>query len=126
MKLLFQVFERILFIWAIRHPASGYVQGMNDLVTPFFVVFLSEHVQNGKFSFSQTVPASIVINLYSYIIVVKSYNDVERGNASTVGLLWATNKVTMVVNNRYCIFNNLSKLFSFWHDLVLPLSQMLT
>ncbi|OBS83743.1 hypothetical protein A6R68_22258, partial [Neotoma lepida] len=38
------IFERILFIWAIRHPASGYVQGINDLVTPFFVVFLSEYV----------------------------------------------------------------------------------
>lgn len=43
-----QLFERILFIWAIRHPASGYVQGINDLVTPFFVVFLSEFVENGK------------------------------------------------------------------------------
>ena len=30
---------------AIRHPASGYVQGINDLVTPFLVVFLSEHLQ---------------------------------------------------------------------------------
>ncbi|XP_024915153.1 TBC1 domain family member 22B isoform X1 [Cynoglossus semilaevis] len=39
-----EVFERILFIWAIRHPASGYVQGINDLVTPFFVVFLTEFV----------------------------------------------------------------------------------
>lgn len=37
-----EIFERILFIWAIRHPASGYVQGINDLVTPFFFVFLSE------------------------------------------------------------------------------------
>ncbi|XP_033115012.1 TBC1 domain family member 22B-like isoform X2 [Anneissia japonica] len=37
-----EIFERILYIWAIRHPASGYVQGINDLVTPFFVVFLSE------------------------------------------------------------------------------------
>lgn len=34
--------ERILYTWAIRHPASGYVQGINDLVTPFLVVFLSE------------------------------------------------------------------------------------
>lgn len=33
--------ERILYIWALRHPASGYVQGINDLVTPFFMVFLS-------------------------------------------------------------------------------------
>ena len=48
-----QIFERILFIWAIRHPASGYVQGINDLVTPFFVVFLSEFISNGTyFSFS--------------------------------------------------------------------------
>ncbi|KAM6215740.1 TBC1 domain family member 22A isoform 3-T3 [Rhynchocyon petersi] len=39
-----KIFERILFIWAIRHPASGYVQGINDLVTPFFVVFICEHI----------------------------------------------------------------------------------
>lgn len=37
-------FERILYILAIRHPASGYVQGMNDLVTPFFVVFLQDFI----------------------------------------------------------------------------------
>ncbi|XP_039719081.1 TBC1 domain family member 22A [Pteropus medius] len=40
-----EIFERILFIWAIRHPASGYVQGINDLVTPFFVVFVCEHIE---------------------------------------------------------------------------------
>jgi len=28
----------------MRHPASGYVQGINDVVTPFIVVFLSEYV----------------------------------------------------------------------------------
>lgn len=42
------IFERILFIWSIRHPASGYVQGINDLVTPFFVVFLQEFIPNNK------------------------------------------------------------------------------
>lgn len=41
-KTVQEMFERILFIWAIRHPASGYVQGINDLVTPFYVVFLQE------------------------------------------------------------------------------------
>lgn len=35
--------QRVLYVWAMRHPASGYVQGMNDLVTPFFFVFLSEY-----------------------------------------------------------------------------------
>lgn len=43
-----EIFERILFIWAIRHPASGYVQGINDLVTPFFVVFISEHIAENE------------------------------------------------------------------------------
>jgi hypothetical protein len=36
--------ERVLYIWAIRHPASGYVQGINDLMTPFLVVFLSAFI----------------------------------------------------------------------------------
>uniref|UniRef100_A0A915ECY8 Rab-GAP TBC domain-containing protein n=1 Tax=Ditylenchus dipsaci TaxID=166011 RepID=A0A915ECY8_9BILA len=39
-----ECFERMLFVWAARHPSSGYVQGINDLATPFFLVFLSEFV----------------------------------------------------------------------------------
>lgn len=42
-----QSLERILYVWAIRHPASGYVQGINDLVTPFFEVFLSAYIGEG-------------------------------------------------------------------------------
>eukprot|EP00040_Diaphanoeca_grandis_P024617 m.135555 g.135555 ORF g.135555 m.135555 type:complete len:454 (+) comp29802_c0_seq1:168-1529(+) len=38
-----QMFERILFLYHLRHPATGYVQGMNDLVLPFFVVFLTPY-----------------------------------------------------------------------------------
>jgi len=52
-----EIFERILYIWAVRHPASGYVQGINDLVTPFFVVFLSEYISSdidvGSFDVAQ-------------------------------------------------------------------------
>lgn len=47
-KTVQEMFERILFIWAIRHPASGYVQGINDLVTPFFMVFLQEVTPPGR------------------------------------------------------------------------------
>ncbi|KAJ1735138.1 GTPase-activating protein [Coemansia biformis] len=36
--------ERVLYCWAARHPASGYVQGINDLLTPFFYVFLEPHL----------------------------------------------------------------------------------
>lgn len=39
-----QILERILYIWSIRHPGSGYVQGMNDLLVPFFTVFLTPHI----------------------------------------------------------------------------------
>lgn len=54
-----------MYIWAIRHPASGYVQGINDLVTPFFVVFLSEFVPDsaevGHFDVSQIAREKIEI-----------------------------------------------------------------
>ncbi|CAM8956708.1 unnamed protein product [Rhodiola kirilowii] len=46
--------ERILYTWAIRHPASGYVQGINDLVTPFLVVFLSEYLEGSVGNWSVT------------------------------------------------------------------------
>lgn len=39
------IFQRILYVWAVRHPASGYVQGINDLLAPFFVVFLNDYIQ---------------------------------------------------------------------------------
>jgi len=35
--------ERLLHVWAVRHPASSYVQGINDLATPLLAVFLSEY-----------------------------------------------------------------------------------
>lgn len=43
--------ERILYLWAVRHPASGYVQGINDLVTPFWEVFLSAYISEGDIEF---------------------------------------------------------------------------
>lgn len=36
--------KRILFIWNIRNPACGYVQGINDIVSVFLAVFLSDYV----------------------------------------------------------------------------------
>mmetsp|Transcript_8274 Transcript_8274/g.9204 ORF Transcript_8274/g.9204 Transcript_8274/m.9204 type:complete len:490 (+) Transcript_8274:53-1522(+) len=40
-----RLLERVLYCWALRHPASGYVQGINDLVTPFLIVFLEPHCE---------------------------------------------------------------------------------
>lgn len=36
--------RRILYLWAVRHPASGYVQGINDLCTPFYQIFLNNYL----------------------------------------------------------------------------------
>lgn len=36
--------RKILYFWAIRHPTSGYVQGINDLVTPFYKIFLGHYL----------------------------------------------------------------------------------
>ncbi|KAK6459397.1 rab-GTPase-TBC domain-containing protein [Scheffersomyces xylosifermentans] len=36
--------RKILFLWAVRHPASGYVQGINDLCTPFYQIFLNNYI----------------------------------------------------------------------------------
>ena len=43
--------ERILYVWAIRHPASGCVQGINDLVTPFWQVFLGAYISDPDIEF---------------------------------------------------------------------------
>ncbi|KAL5485102.1 GYP1 [Sanghuangporus weigelae] len=53
--------ERILYVWAIRHPASGYVQGINDLVTPFFQVFLSAYITSDPEDFDPArLPPSVL------------------------------------------------------------------
>lgn len=54
--------ERILYVWAIRHPASGYVQGINDLATPFFQVFLSAYVDSEAEDFDPTILPPSVLN----------------------------------------------------------------
>lgn len=37
---LSEALRRILYIWSVRHPACGYVQGMNDLCSILMLVFL--------------------------------------------------------------------------------------
>jgi len=64
-----QCLERVLYVWTIRHPASGYVQGINDLVTPFFSVFLSQYVGEPDFflSFDSFGPENENVSSLSFI-----------------------------------------------------------
>ena len=52
--------ERVLYIWSIKHPASGYVQGMNDLATPFYLVFLGAFVDNPRACDISRVPPGVL------------------------------------------------------------------
>lgn len=52
-----EMLTRILFIWNSRHPASGYVQGINDITTPLIVVFLSDYVDLDEENFK--IPENI-------------------------------------------------------------------
>ena len=40
-----RILSRLLNIWAMRHPASSYVQGINDLATPLLTVFLADYFE---------------------------------------------------------------------------------
>ena len=56
-----KMMERILYIWSIRHPASGYVQGMNDLLTPLLLVAMQPYAAdrgNALRCDVATIPAS--------------------------------------------------------------------
>ena len=40
-----RILTRLLYIWAMRHPASSYVQGINDLAIPLIAVFLAGYYE---------------------------------------------------------------------------------
>nr|XP_039271996.1 TBC1 domain family member 22B-like [Styela clava] len=85
MKIVQEMFERLLFIWAIRHPASGYVQGINDLVTPFFIVFLSEQISADD-------------DVETYDVSQLSQEILDRMEADTY---WCTSKLLDGIQDNY-------------------------
>ncbi len=42
---IFNLLSRALYIWSLKHTATGYVQGINDLITPFVYIFLEEVIR---------------------------------------------------------------------------------
>eukprot|EP00930_Biecheleria_cincta_P046635 TRINITY_DN32183_c0_g1_i1.p1 TRINITY_DN32183_c0_g1~~TRINITY_DN32183_c0_g1_i1.p1 ORF type:complete len:574 (+),score=105.93 TRINITY_DN32183_c0_g1_i1:40-1722(+) len=41
-ELVQALMERVLFVWAMQQPDTGYVQGMNDVLLPLLFVFLAD------------------------------------------------------------------------------------
>jgi hypothetical protein len=55
-KLMQDMMIRLLWVWHVRHPASGYVQGINDLTTPFIATFIEEYLPNLNFDTFEVPP----------------------------------------------------------------------
>ena len=75
-----KVMERILYIWSIRHPSSGYVQGMNDILTPLLLIcmqtFVDEPLRCDVASLdpdilvSNNVYITLILYIYYFIYIV--------------------------------------------------------
>jgi len=89
-----EIFERILYIWAIRHPASGYVQGINDLVTPFFLVFLQDCA-------SQRDAGKRVNILDSPDLVVGTYFTQEERDTVEADSYWCLTTILAGIQDNY-------------------------
>jgi hypothetical protein len=95
-----ELFERILFIWAIRHPASGYVQGINDLVTPFFVVFLSEFIDNGNPQISLIILNNSIVDIEIENFDISSLPEINR-KIVEADSYWATSHLLEGIQDNY-------------------------
>jgi hypothetical protein len=91
-KLAKDMLTRTLFVWAFKHPASGYVQGINDLAATFIYVFLAEAVDGIKRKADSRLSEDIDLSHNAYNISVKDMeliNEEEATNieADTIGCL---------------------------------------
>jgi len=57
---------RVLYLWALRHPAANYVQGMNEILVPFIAVFLQEYLVT-ETTFSALLIEDVMHNSVEYI-----------------------------------------------------------
>ncbi len=82
---------RILFIWTLRHPASGYVQGINDLAAPFILVFLAEYVYE----------CSNPLNIYDFS--EKDLDEISPENLACAegDVYWCLSKVIDNIQDNY-------------------------
>lgn len=89
--------ERILYVWALRHPASGYVQGMNDLATPFFVVFLSASLMNTVSTTSRHLLSAAVESMDAQKIPEQVLAEVEADT------YWCLTKLLDNIQDHYTV-----------------------
>ncbi|CAE8596494.1 unnamed protein product, partial [Polarella glacialis] len=72
--------ERVLYIWSIRHPASGYVQGINDIATPFVVVLLAAEMRCAPQDINVDAAPEIILDAVeagAYWCLTKFLSDIQ-------------------------------------------------
>ena len=75
--------RRLAAVCNCRHPASGYVQGINDLVTPFLAVFLSPHMEGAVGDETETeFPEEVCSCPMHHLPAVSSSCDVQQAHVA--------------------------------------------
>jgi len=96
-----QLMERVLYIWSVRHPASGYVQGINDLATPFIVVLLSSELNRSLEDLDvDTVDESVLatVEAGAYWCLTKVLSDIQdHYTAGQPGIQAMVQRLTEIV-----------------------------
>lgn len=75
-----QLMERVLYIWSVRHPASGYVQGIDELVIPFIIVFLASELRTPLNNLDvDSVPPSVLsaVEAGAYWCLTRLLSDIQ-------------------------------------------------
>eukprot|EP01126_Amoeba_proteus_P063465 TRINITY_DN874_c0_g1_i9.p1 TRINITY_DN874_c0_g1~~TRINITY_DN874_c0_g1_i9.p1 ORF type:complete len:384 (-),score=41.70 TRINITY_DN874_c0_g1_i9:399-1550(-) len=96
--------RRILLIWSKENPHISYFQGLNDLLTPFMVVFLiSRFGERTEFLVSQTTGSNTCYDLIMYLPAIeadsywclsKVMNDLQDAITFTRGGVYAEEMMT--------------------------------
>lgn len=97
-KILQESLTRILYVRAIRNPASGYVQGLNDLVTPFLAVFLSEFFLDTKGKLNGTPSSHRRMDMDSWDVNTINDNDLYSAEADCY---WCLGRLIDQIQDHY-------------------------
>ncbi len=66
-------------MWALRHPASGYVQGINDLVTPLYAVFLEPYASLTSSTVEASEEALLAVEADVYWCLTRLLDGIQVG-----------------------------------------------
>lgn len=86
-KLAKEMLTRILFVWAFKHPASGYVQGINDLAATFMYVFIADLISQIRYGDQTNSSLDINEELNSYEITLEDMALLQEEQTQNIGML---------------------------------------